>query len=155
MVALDQSAEMTAARDSAASAVIATGESLPFPDSTFDALTFGYLLRYVVDVEGCLGELARVVRPGGMIGMVEFGKPTGIWYPPWWLYTRGALPLAGRFIGSGWFEVGRFLGPSIERFSHDHPPGNLADAFRAAGMEDVKIKRMSLGGGLVMWGRVG
>jgi demethylmenaquinone methyltransferase/2-methoxy-6-polyprenyl-1,4-benzoquinol methylase len=154
VVALDQSAEMTAARDSAASGVIATGESLPFPDSTFDALTFGYLLRYVVDVDDCLVELDRVVKPGGSIGMVEFGKPTGIWHPPWWLYTRGWLPLAGRFIGSGWLEVGRFLGPSIERFGHDHPPGELADAFRAAGMEEVETRRMSLGGGLIMLGRV-
>jgi len=155
VVALDQSAEMIAARDSAASAVIATGESLPFPDSTFDALTFGYLLRYVVDVDDCLVELARVVKPGGSIGMVEFGRPAGIWHPPWWLYTRGWLPLAGRFIGSRWLEVGRFLGPSIEKFSNEHPPAKLAEAFRAAGMEDVKTKRMSLGGGLVMWGRVG
>lgn len=155
VVALDQSPEMTGARSSAVSAVIATGERLPFPDSTFDALTFGYLLRYVVDVEGCLGELVRVVRPGGMIGMVEFGRPTGIWYPPWWAYTRMVLPLAGRFIGSGWLQVGRFLGPSIESFNMRHTPEQLADTFRAAGMEEVQYRRISLGGGLIMWGRVG
>ncbi|HEX2420720.1 MAG TPA: methyltransferase domain-containing protein, partial [Acidimicrobiia bacterium] len=50
--------------------VLARGERLPFPDRTFDALTFGYLLRYVDQPLGCLEELARVVKVGGMIGMV-------------------------------------------------------------------------------------
>ena len=154
VVALDQSPEMAGARRSSASVVIATGEKLPFPDSTFDALTFGYLLRYVADVEGCLRELTRVVRPKGTIAMVEFGRPTGPWYPLWWIYTRGWLPLAGRLIGSGWHEVGRFLGPSIETFADRNPPIRLAAIWRSAGLVDVRFRRMSMGGGLVMWGRV-
>src|SRR6476646_8659194 len=64
VVALDLSAAMLAAAyDRGASAVLATAEALPFPDATFDGLTFGYLLRYVTDPTATLRELARVVRP--------------------------------------------------------------------------------------------
>lgn len=87
------------------------------------------------------------------MGMVEFGRPSGVWGPPWWLYTRVGLPLAGAIIGSGWWRVGRFLGPSIDSFTHEHPPEQLREEWRVAGMGDVRIRHLSLGGGLVMWGR--
>ena len=50
-------------------------EQLPFDDGEFDALTFTYLLRYVDDRAATMRELARVVKPGARIGMVEFGVP--------------------------------------------------------------------------------
>lgn len=154
VTSVDQSPLMLRrAADRGATAVLATAERLPFPDGTFDAVTFGYLLRYVDDVSGALSELARVIRPGGVAGMVEFGRPGGLWRPAWWAYTRWLLPLAGVLIRSGWFEVGRFLGPSIDRFADEHPPDVLAEEWRTAGFEDVGIERLSLGGGLVMWGR--
>ena len=129
------------------------GSRLPFSDRTFDGVTFGYLLRYVDDVSRCLEELVRVIRPGGAVGMVEFSRPQGAWRPPWWLYTRTLLPVAGAVIRSGWWEVGRFLGPSVDAFAREHSPVQLAAEWSAAGMEDVRFRRMSLGGGLVMWGR--
>ena len=49
--------------------------------------------------------------------------------------------------------MGRFLGPSISRLYRDYPVSWTADAWRKAGFEDVGTKVMSLGGGLVMWGR--
>ncbi|MGH8912622.1 MAG: class I SAM-dependent methyltransferase, partial [Acidimicrobiia bacterium] len=153
VVPLDQSQEMLASHRGGFSPVAATAESLPFPDGSFDAVTFGYLLRYVDDVPAALVELARVMVPEARLGMVEFGRPRGGWRPLWWLYTRGVLPLAGLLIGSGWFRVGRFLGPSIEGFANAWPPETLAGAWRAAGFEDVEYTRLSLGGGLVMWGR--
>lgn len=154
VVSLDQSEPMLAmAADRGATAVVATAERLPFPDSTFDAVTFGYLLRYVDDVAACLAEVTRVLRPGGVVGMVEFGRPTGPWRPAWWLYTRLALPAAGAVIRSGWWEVGRFLGPDIDAFADAHPPALLAEEWQAAGLVDVGVQRMSLGGGLVMWAR--
>ena len=52
-----------------------SAERLPFPDASFDALTFTYLLRYVEDPAATLAELARVVRPGGTIAALEFGLP--------------------------------------------------------------------------------
>ena len=154
VLSVDQSRQMTQmAKRRGAAAVLATAERLPFADGIFDGVTFGYLLRYVDDVSRCLEELVRIVRPGGIVGMVEFGRPGGAWRPAWWLYTRTLLPMAGAMIRSGWWEVGRFLGPSIDAFAREHPPERLAAEWGAAGMEDVRYRRMSLGGGLVMWGR--
>jgi ubiquinone/menaquinone biosynthesis C-methylase UbiE len=100
-----------------------------------------------------MNELTRVVRSGGVVAMVEFGRPQGKWYPAWWLYTRTMLPLAGAMIGSGWWEVGRFLGPNIDGFVRRYPHERLATIWSKAGLSDVEYARMSLGGGLVMWGR--
>jgi demethylmenaquinone methyltransferase/2-methoxy-6-polyprenyl-1,4-benzoquinol methylase len=154
VVAVDQNPEMiTIARSRGVTAVLATAERLPFADATFDGVTFGYLLRYVDDVANCMDELARVVRLGGVVAMVEFGRPQGKWFPAWWLYTRTLLPLAGSIIGSGWSEVGRFLGPNIDAFALKYPLQRLTDIWSAAGLSDVHYRQMSLGGGLVMWGR--
>ena len=153
VVSVDQSQEMVRmAVQQGAIAVVATAERLPFRDHTFDGVTFGYLLRYVDDVPACLRELVRVARPGGMMGMVEFGRPAGVWSLPWWIYTRAVLPAVGSLIGSGWLQVGRFLGPSIDSFANSHPPDQLAAEWTSAGMADVHYRSMSLGGGLVMWG---
>jgi demethylmenaquinone methyltransferase/2-methoxy-6-polyprenyl-1,4-benzoquinol methylase len=132
--------------------VVATAEALPFPDSCFDAVTFGYLLRYVDDVTGCMTEIRRVMRPGGRVGMVEFGRPSGVWRPAWWAYTRIALPVGGLFGGKGWYRVGRFLGPNIDSFADRYPPPALARLWESVGFGDVRYERMSLGGGLVMSG---
>ena len=154
VVALDQSAEMLAqARTTGLSVVRATAERLPFPDASFDALTFTYLLRYVADPAACMRELVRALRPGGRIGMVEFGRPRGLTAPPWWLYTRVALPSAGALIGHGWRQVGTFLGPSIDGFHRRFPPRELTALWTGAGLVDVRTERHSLGGGLLMWGR--
>ncbi|HET8651044.1 MAG TPA: class I SAM-dependent methyltransferase [Gaiellaceae bacterium] len=125
-------------------------ERLPFDDGSFDALTFTYLLRYVESPEATLRELARVVRPGGTIAMLEFGLPRGLARPAWELWVRIGLPLAGSLIAPGWREVGAFLGPSIREFHRRH---DLPSLWRAAGIEDVAWRRMSFGGGIVMWGR--
>jgi demethylmenaquinone methyltransferase/2-methoxy-6-polyprenyl-1,4-benzoquinol methylase len=154
VVSLDQSPEMLVnAVARGATGVVATAERLPFADESFDAATFGYLLRYVNDVGGCLAEIARVLRPGARVGMVEFGRPGGLWRPLWWGYTRLVLPISGLVAGRGWYRVGRFLGPSIDEFAIRFPPLRLAAAWEAAGLTDVRVDRMSLGGGLVMWGR--
>jgi demethylmenaquinone methyltransferase/2-methoxy-6-polyprenyl-1,4-benzoquinol methylase len=128
-------------------------EALPFDDLEFDAITFTYLLRYVDDVPATLRELVRVVRPGGTVAMLEFGLPGGIWRPLWELYVRVGLPGAGRIVSPGWHEVGRFLGPSIRGFWERWPEPELLDVWRDAGIAEVRAQRLSLGGGLVVWGR--
>jgi demethylmenaquinone methyltransferase/2-methoxy-6-polyprenyl-1,4-benzoquinol methylase len=127
-------------------------EDLPFADGEFDALTFTYLLRYVDDVPATVRELARVVRPGGTVAMLEFGLPRGVWRPLWELYVRIGLPAAGSVVSSGWGGVGRFLGPSIRNFWHDWPEPRLLDAWREAGLVEVEAQRLSVGGGIVVWG---
>jgi demethylmenaquinone methyltransferase/2-methoxy-6-polyprenyl-1,4-benzoquinol methylase len=128
-------------------------QRLPFDDASFDGLTCTYLLRYVDDAGATLSELARTVRPGGTIAMLEFAVPRGLWRPAWELYVRVGLPLAGRAISPGWREVGGFLGPSIREFWRAHPLDSLIELWRAAGIEDVRARPLSLGGGIVVWGR--
>lgn len=137
--------------------VAGRAERLPFADGCFDALTFTYLLRYVADPAATLQELARVVRPGGVIASLEFAvPPRPVWLPAWRVYTRVVLPAAG-FLGGGreWARVGRFLGPSIEDHYRAYPLEDHVLMWGAAGIDEVRLRRMSLGGGLVMWGRRG
>jgi demethylmenaquinone methyltransferase/2-methoxy-6-polyprenyl-1,4-benzoquinol methylase len=128
-------------------------EDMPFADASFDALTFTYLLRYVDDPAATLKELARVVRVGGTIASLEFAVPRGLWRPAWELYVRLGLPAAGRVLSPGWHEVGRFLGPSIRGFYARYPLARVLELWREAGIEDVQARRLSLGGGVVIWGR--
>jgi demethylmenaquinone methyltransferase / 2-methoxy-6-polyprenyl-1,4-benzoquinol methylase len=157
VVGLDQSPEMLAEarRRLPATVTLVEGraEELPFPDGSFDGLTFTYLLRYVEDPAATLRELTRVVRPGAPIAGLEFALPRGVWRPLWELYVRVGLPLAGRVISPGWHEVGGFLGPSIRDFYARHPEAQLLELWRAAGVTDVQSRRLSLGGGIVTWGR--
>ncbi len=138
--------------------VAGRAEQLPFPDASFDALTFTYLLRYVRDPQATLAELARVLKPGGTMASLEFCVPTGaLWHPAWWAYTRMVLPVGGLLLGGReWFRVGRFLGPNISAHYRRYPVPWTVAAWEKAGLTDVGTRVMSLGGGLVMWGtRVG
>lgn len=128
-------------------------EGLPFPDESFDALTFTYLLRYVADPAATLRELARVVRPGGAIASLEFAVPANrFWWCWWWLYTRAVLPVAGYVTGGReWGRVGQFLGPNISAHYQRYPVAWHLRAWEDAGLVDVGTRSMSLGGGLVMW----
>jgi demethylmenaquinone methyltransferase/2-methoxy-6-polyprenyl-1,4-benzoquinol methylase len=157
VVGVDQSAGMLAEARRRANGgtefVEASADELPFRDGEFDALTFTYLLRYVADPAATLRELARVVRPGGTIAGLEFALPRGLWRPLWELYVRAGLPAAGAVVGNGWREVGSFLGGSIRSFYSAWPESRLEEAWRAAGVDDVRSRRLSLGGGIVTWGR--
>jgi demethylmenaquinone methyltransferase / 2-methoxy-6-polyprenyl-1,4-benzoquinol methylase len=126
-------------------------ERLPFDDAEFDALTFTYLLRYVDDRAATMRELARVVKPGGRVGMVEFGVPSAApLLALWRVHTRLGLPALGRIVSPAWFEVGRFLGPNIEELHRREP--QLPALWEAAGIGQARERRLSFGAGLVMWG---
>ena len=126
-------------------------EHLPFAAAEFDALTFTYLLRYVDDRLATVRELARVVKPGGRIGMVEFGVPSSPALRTLWrVHTRVGLPLIGRVVSKPWYEVGRFLGPNIEEFHAREP--DLSALWRTAGIDQVRVRAMSFGAGIVMSG---
>jgi demethylmenaquinone methyltransferase / 2-methoxy-6-polyprenyl-1,4-benzoquinol methylase len=156
VVGLDQSEDMLARAEASALSerltfVRGEAERLPFGDAEFDALTFTYLLRYVDDRPATMRELARVVRPGGRIGMVEFGVPGNPALRTLWrVHTRAGLPLVGRLVSPAWLEVGRFLGPSIEELHAREP--DLPALWRAAGIRDVRERRLSFGAGVVLWG---
>jgi demethylmenaquinone methyltransferase/2-methoxy-6-polyprenyl-1,4-benzoquinol methylase len=147
---IDQSPEMlSVARARGLDVHEARAEALPFRDAEFEALTFTYLLRYVDDPVATLRELRRVVEPGGAIASLEFAVPRGVWRPFWELYVRIGLPAAGAVISPAWREVGTFLGRSIRDF---HARYDVVGLWREAGIEDVQARRMSLGGGIVVWG---
>ena len=129
-------------------------EELPFDDGIFDALTVTYLLRYVDDPGATLVELARVVRSGGTVASLEFGLPPALLpRAAWELYTGVGLPVAGLAIGKGWHEVGGFLRGSIRDFYARLPLDRQLALWRDAGVEDIRVRRLSLGGGIVIWGR--
>ena len=135
--------------------VAGRAEQLPFRDATFDALTFTYLLRYVADPAATLRELARVVKPGGSIASLEFAVPDRpFWRFWWWAYTRLVLPVAGYVTGGrAWYDVGRFLGPNISAHYRRYPVRWTCRGLAAGGAQAVAVRRMSLGGGMVMWAR--
>jgi demethylmenaquinone methyltransferase / 2-methoxy-6-polyprenyl-1,4-benzoquinol methylase len=161
VTALDQSPQMLAGlrarleRDPLLAAsiepLLGEAEALPFADASFDALTFTYLLRYVDDPAATLDELARVVKPGGTVAMLEFGVPgrPGL-RRLWRMHTRVGLPAVGRLLSREWHAVGRFLGPSIEGFWALLPPPALVALWERAGLVDVRVRRMSFGAGVVM-----
>jgi demethylmenaquinone methyltransferase/2-methoxy-6-polyprenyl-1,4-benzoquinol methylase len=165
VVGVDQSAEMlqegrrrvaAAGAEEQVELHEARAEELPFSAASYDALTFTYLLRYVSDPGGTLRELARVVRPGGRMAALEFHVPENA--PArvsWEVYVQVGLPLLGRMASPGWADVGRFLGPSIRSFYARYPLERQLEDWRAAGIEDVHAKTLSLGGGVVIWGTRG
>ncbi len=163
VVGLDQSPEMLAqaaarlraSQDLASRIELVRGEaeSLPFADGEFDHLTFTYLLRYVEDPAATLRELARVVKPGGRVASLEFMLPPNpTAHALWHAYVRLGLPAFGRLISRDWYEVGRFLGPSITAFYRKLSLQRQLELWRAAGFGSVEAKVMSLGGGVVIWG---
>lgn len=129
-------------------------EALRFADRSFDAVSFTYLLRYVPDPAATLRELARVLRPAGVMASLEFFVPPNAgWRFAWRAYTRVALPPMGLALGGGaWWRVGTFLGPNIEAFYSRWPLSRVVEAWESAGMTGVQARPMSLGGGVVMWG---
>jgi demethylmenaquinone methyltransferase/2-methoxy-6-polyprenyl-1,4-benzoquinol methylase len=163
VVGLDQSPQMLARAQArvdsdtqlARSVSLRQGEAeqLPFPDAEFDHLTFTYLLRYVEDPGATMAELARVVKPAGRIASLEFAVPPQlVWRRLWDLYTRIGLPALGRLVSREWAHTGHFLSESIPDFYERYPMSHLVELWEQAGIADVRVRSMSLGGGVVMWG---
>jgi demethylmenaquinone methyltransferase/2-methoxy-6-polyprenyl-1,4-benzoquinol methylase len=122
--------------------VQADATALPFEDETFDAVTVGFGIRNLPDLEAGLRELARVTRPGGRLGCLEITRPKGVLRPFFRLWFDGLVPLAGKVLPGG--AAYSYLPASVRRFPG---PEDLAAVARAAGWEDVGWRL--LGGGIV------
>ena len=134
------------------SQVLGRAERLPFPDGTFDSVTFTYLLRYVDDPEDVVAELARVLRPGGTLACVEFYRPDDrLTHAGWWMYTRLVMPVIGAIVSPAWRHTGRFLGPSITGFYRRHPLPEQVRWWQEAVLRHVRTRGMSFGVGIVTW----
>ena len=128
-------------------------EHLPFPDQTFDAVVFTYLLRYVQDPDATIRELSRVLKPGGELLSLEFGLPEALWVRALWeIYNRVVMPVMTIPVSRGWHRVGCFLGPSISGFCHRFPVDRLAAIWCENGIPLVETRHLLQGVAIVMWG---
>ena len=115
---------------------------LPFEDASFDAATVGFGVRNVADLERGLGELARVLRPGGRLGILEITQPRGLLRPFYTLWFDGLVPLAGKLIPGG--AAYSYLPASVRRFPG---PDELAGLLARTGFEEVRYRLLA--GGIV------
>jgi len=122
--------------------VQADAAALPFPDESFDAVTVGFGIRNLADLEGGLRELARVLKPGGRLGCLEITRPRGILRPFFRVWFDGLVPAAGKVLPGG--AAYSYLPASVRRFPG---PEDLAAAMRRAGFGQVGWRL--LGGGIV------
>ena len=116
--------------------------ALPFGDGEFDAATVGFGVRNLADLEAGLRELARVVRPGGKLAVLEITRPRGILKPFFRLWFDGVIPVLGRVLPGG--QAYTYLPASVRRFPG---PDDLSALLERAGFEDVRYRL--LGGGIV------
>jgi demethylmenaquinone methyltransferase/2-methoxy-6-polyprenyl-1,4-benzoquinol methylase len=116
--------------------------ALPFEDSRFDAATVGFGVRNVDDLERALGELRRVVRHGGRLGILEITRPRGLVAPFYRLWFDAVVPLLGKLVPGG--SAYSYLPASVRRFPG---PEELAALIAAAGFDSVRYRTFA--GGIV------
>ena len=122
--------------------VQADATSLPFEEAQFDAVTVGFGIRNLADLEAGLRELARVTKPGGRVACLEITRPRGVLRPFFRLWFDGLVPLAGKVLPGG--AAYSYLPASVRRFPG---PEDLAAVFSSAGWAEVEWRL--LGGGIV------
>lgn len=114
----------------------------PFADGEFDAVTVGFGVRNLEDLERGLRELGRVLRPGGRIAVLEITRPSGLLRPFFRVWLDVLIPLAGRVLAGG--KAYTYLPASVRRFPG---PDDLSGLLERAGFRDVRFRL--LGGGSV------
>lgn len=120
----------------------ADAQELPYPDNRFDAATVGFGIRNVADIERGLDEMARVVKPGGRVVLLEFSQPQNpVVARLYGWYSFHVLPRIGGLI-SGRRAAYEYLPSSVKAF---HSREALADLMRRAGLTDIKISNLTFG----------
>jgi len=123
--------------------VEADAMALPFPAASFDLVTVAFGLRNIADTRQGLAEMARVTRPGGRLGILEFSLPTNpVVRASYLWYFRNVLPRLGNGLASNGSDAYRYLNESVEEF----PSGErLASLVREAGYENVEMHPLTFG----------
>lgn len=122
--------KLAAAGHGTAKLVVGDAQALPFEDGSFDAVTMAFGIRNVPDRAKALGEIARVLAPGGRVGILELGEPRGgVLAPLSRLYIREVVPRVGGLV-SGRDEY-RYLAQSIAAFPS---PKDFVAMMRDAGL---------------------
>ena len=115
--------------------------ALPFGDASFDAVTVGFGVRNVEDLEAGLRELRRVLRAGGRLGILEITTPRGRLAPFYRVWFDRVVPALGKVLPGG--SAYTYLPASVRRFP---PPDELADAARSAADSSASGIRTFAGG---------
>ena len=145
VVALDFSERMLErARRKSAAVEWVRGDvlALPFADESFDAVSVGFGIRNVADLEGGLRELRRVLRPGGRLAVLEITRPQGVLSPFFRLWFDVLIPVAGRLLPGG--RAYTYLPASVRRFPG---PRELTAVVEGVGFEGVRYRLLA--GGIV------
>ena len=116
--------------------------ALPFPDGSFEAATVGFGVRNLDDLPKGLGELRRVLRSGGRLGILEITTPRGLLRPFYNLWFDGLVPLLGKLVPGG--SAYTYLPASVRRFPEAK---ELAELMESAGFEQVRYRFFA--GGIV------
>ncbi len=117
------------------------GESIHFPDESFDAVTISFGLRNFQNLEKGLVEMRRVLKPGGRLVILEFSKPNmGLFMPFYKFYLRLVAPGIGKII-SGNADAYRYLNDSVNAF----PEGEtLIRILEKTGYKNTYLKKLSM-----------
>jgi demethylmenaquinone methyltransferase/2-methoxy-6-polyprenyl-1,4-benzoquinol methylase len=114
---------------------------LPLPDGCLDLVTAAFGFRNLADYDAGLREMARVLRPGGEAGILDFGEPRGVMGAIYGVYFRHVLPRVGTLI-SGVKGPYQYLPASVERFPE---PQEMVQRMRAAGFREAGWTPYSFG----------
>jgi demethylmenaquinone methyltransferase / 2-methoxy-6-polyprenyl-1,4-benzoquinol methylase len=106
---------------------------LPLPAACFDLVVSAFGFRNLASYNAGLAEISRVLRPGGEVGILEFGEPKGLVGKIYRVYFRRVLPVIGTMI-SGVRGPYSYLPASVERFPE---PEQMLERMRGAGFADV------------------
>ena len=121
------------ARQSAPAWIEADALTLPFPDAHFDLVDSAFGFRNLADYDAGLREIARVLKPGGECGILDFGEPKGLMGSLYRIYFKKVLPRVGTLI-SGVRGPYAYLPASVERFPR---PEEMLDRMRRAGFREA------------------
>ena len=149
MIALASGKAHAKALTSQTSFLVGDAHCLPFRNGEFACATAGFSLRNMADLERALGEMVRVVQPGGRVGTLELTPmPAGKLNAPMRLYSRRLVPFLGGIV-AGDREAYTYLPESVDYF---RDAGRLADLFTGLGLVNASYMNLGFGAVTLHWG---